>query len=397
MRSSLRFKLVSVLTGTMLLLAAGPVLAVTQADLRSVESKLNATKAKIREGDASKAALGQEIKTADDQLGALENQLRQLNDQAVKAREAKNTITAELDRLRRELAKTQSKLDKATARLKRLTISLNRRAGSAYKNGEVSFLEVLLDANDFSDFIGRFRFLQTIVNLDAKLVRNIKTTKAGIEKARATIDKDRAATQAREDALAIEVKRLDGLASAQLAKNNEVKASINSKQQLIAKIDSEKDSLLTEEAQEDASAKRILAQLAQQGGAAPVVGTPSTSGFIWPVSGPITSGFRPRWGRMHTGIDIGVSYGTPVAAAKAGRVAITDWYGGYGNLIVIDHGGGVTTWYGHNSKFTVGVGQQVSQGQIIAKAGSTGNSTGPHVHFEVRINGNPQNPINYLP
>ncbi len=100
---------------------------------------------------------------------------------------------------------------------------------------------------------------------------------------------------------------------------------------------------------------------------------------------------------MHEGIDISVPYGASVVASKAGRVAIADWYGGYGKLVVIDHGGGVTTWYGHNSEFSVGVGAQVAQGQLIARAGSTGNSTGPHVHFEVRINGNPQNPMNYLP
>lgn len=397
MRSSLRLKLVSGLTGIMLLLTASPVWSATQSDLKAAENKLNTTRAKIRAGDAGKVRLGREVKAADDQLGALESQLRQLSEEAGKARAAKNTITAELDRLRAELAKSQSKLNKATAKLKRLSRSLNRRAGNAYKNGEVSLIEVLLDSQDFSDFITRFRFLQTIVNLDATLVREIKTTKAGIEKARAAIEKDRAATQLREDALAVEVDRLDGLASAQLAKNNEVKASISSKQQLIAKIDSEKNSLLTEEAQEAESARQILAQL-NQGGAVPVVGAPSSSGFIWPVSGSITGQFgESRPGHMHTGIDIAVPTGTPVAASKAGRVAIASYYGGYGNLVVIDHGGGVTTWYGHNSQLTVSVGQQVGQGQLIAKAGSTGHSTGPHVHFEVRVNGNPQNPRNYLP
>lgn len=396
MRSGLRLKLVSGLTGIMLLLTAAPVWSVTTSDLNTVENKLNETRAKIRAGDAGKARLGQEVKAADDQLGALESQLRQLNEEAGKARAAKNTITAELDRLRAELAKSQSKLDKATAKLKRLSKSLNRRAGNAYKNGEVSLLEVLLDSQDFSDFITRFRFLQTIVNLDATLVREIKTTKAGIEKARATIEKDRAATQLREDELAVEVDRLDGLAYAQLTKNNEVKASIDAKEQMMAKIDSDKQAWLASEAEFSASADRIRQQLSQ-GGAVPVVGTPSTSGFIWPASGPVSSPYGPRWGRLHAGIDISVPYGASVVASKAGRVAIAEYYGGYGNLVVIDHGGGVTTYYGHNSGFAVSVGQQVGQGQLIARAGSTGNSTGPHVHFEVRVGGTAQNPRNYLP
>jgi murein DD-endopeptidase MepM/ murein hydrolase activator NlpD len=100
---------------------------------------------------------------------------------------------------------------------------------------------------------------------------------------------------------------------------------------------------------------------------------------------------------MHTGIDIGVPTGSPVWASKAGEVIISSWYGGYGNLIVIDHGNGVSTWYGHNSSLTVSVGQSVSRGQVVAKAGSTGNSTGPHVHFEIRYNGNPVDPVPYLP
>ncbi len=117
---------------------------------------------------------------------------------------------------------------------------------------------------------------------------------------------------------------------------------------------------------------------------------------IWPVHGVLTSGFGWRWGRMHEGIDIAVSNGTPVVAAKAGVVIVAGWMGGYGNLVVVDHGGGVATAYGHNTSVTVGVGQFVEQGQLIAYSGSTGHSTGPHVHFEVRINGSAVDPMGYL-
>ena len=118
--------------------------------------------------------------------------------------------------------------------------------------------------------------------------------------------------------------------------------------------------------------------------------------MIWPVSGPVTSGFGWRWGRMHEGIDIAVPTGTPVAAAASGRVIYAGWMGGYGNLVVIDHGGGIATAYGHNSSIAVGNGSSVSQGQTISYAGSTGHSTGPHVHFEVRVNGSPVDPLGYL-
>ena len=125
--------------------------------------------------------------------------------------------------------------------------------------------------------------------------------------------------------------------------------------------------------------------------------TPSSAGFIWPVQGPITSPFGWRWGRMHEGIDIGVGYGTPIHAAAAGTVIYCGWESGYGNLVVIDHGGNLATAYGHQSSIAVSCGQQVDQGQVIGLVGTTGFSTGPHLHFEVRVDGSPVDPLGYLP
>jgi murein DD-endopeptidase MepM/ murein hydrolase activator NlpD len=110
----------------------------------------------------------------------------------------------------------------------------------------------------------------------------------------------------------------------------------------------------------------------------------------------VTSGFGMRWGRMHEGIDIAVGYGTPVHAAAAGRVVYAGWMSGYGNIVVLDHGGGLSTAYGHNTSVSVSVGQEVAAGQVIASSGSTGHSTGPHVHFEVRVGGQPADPLAYL-
>ena len=125
-------------------------------------------------------------------------------------------------------------------------------------------------------------------------------------------------------------------------------------------------------------------------------GSPSAAGLIWPVLGPVTSPFGWRWGRMHEGIDIGAASGTQIRAAAAGTVIYAGWLGGYGNLDVIDHGGGVATAYGHQSSVAVGNGASVAQGQVIGYVGSTGHSTGPHLHFEVRVNGIPQDPLGYL-
>jgi murein DD-endopeptidase MepM/ murein hydrolase activator NlpD len=123
--------------------------------------------------------------------------------------------------------------------------------------------------------------------------------------------------------------------------------------------------------------------------------TPSASGFIWPVGGPVVSPFGWRWGRMHEGIDIGAGYGAPIVASAAGVVIYAGWMGGYGNLIIIDHGGGVATAYAHQSSFAIG-GGGVSQGQVIGYIGCTGHCYGPHLHFEVRVNGSAVDPLGYL-
>ena len=115
-----------------------------------------------------------------------------------------------------------------------------------------------------------------------------------------------------------------------------------------------------------------------------------------PVSGVLTSRYGYRWGRTHTGIDIGVPMGKPVKAAASGTITFAGWKGSLGNLVVVSHGNGVQTYYGHNSKIVVKAGQKVSQGDVIAKAGSTGRSTGSHVHFEIRVNGSSYNPLGYV-
>ncbi|MBE3577283.1 MAG: M23 family metallopeptidase [Limnochordales bacterium] len=119
--------------------------------------------------------------------------------------------------------------------------------------------------------------------------------------------------------------------------------------------------------------------------------------FTWPVAGPISSYYGPRWGMVHEGIDIAVPTGTPVRAAAGGQVVYAGTYGSYGKLVILDHGNGITTRYGHNSRILVTVGERVERGDVIARSGNTGRSTGPHVHFEIRKDGRPLNPLGYLP
>jgi murein DD-endopeptidase MepM/ murein hydrolase activator NlpD len=184
-----------------------------------------------------------------------------------------------------------------------------------------------------------------------------------------------------------------------VASRNALSAAEQEKRSTLASITENRSEVLAEiedlEAQSAALAARIrAAQQQSSSSATPVV---SGSGQLsWPVSGPVTSGFGSRWGRMHEGIDIAVGEGTPVHAAASGTVIYAGWLEGYGNLVVIDHGNGLSTAYGHNSSLASSLGQSVAAGQVIAYSGSTGHSTGPHVHFEVRLNGSPVDPLGYL-
>jgi murein DD-endopeptidase MepM/ murein hydrolase activator NlpD len=163
----------------------------------------------------------------------------------------------------------------------------------------------------------------------------------------------------------------------------------------IAHIRDESAALAKQEARLSEIISRAEASRMVASDAAPT--SASGAGLIWPARGPVTSEYGYRWGRLHAGIDIGAGTGAPIYAAKAGRVIEAGTMSGYGNVVVIDHGGGFTTLYGHMSRIATTGGASVSRGQVIGYVGSTGQSTGPHLHFETRVNGNPQNPRRYLP
>ena len=171
----------------------------------------------------------------------------------------------------------------------------------------------------------------------------------------------------------------------------------SSRREGLIQVGESKKAFLHEAAGLSAASAALASRIQGSSGSySPPDSTPSAAGLIWPVSGPVTSPFGWRWGRMHEGIDIGVSYGTPIHAAASGRVIYAGWMSGYGNLVAIDHGRGLSTAYGHQSRLAVSVGQTVSQGQVIGYVGCTGHCFGPHLHFEVRINGSPVDPMGYL-
>jgi murein DD-endopeptidase MepM/ murein hydrolase activator NlpD len=270
---------------------------------------------------------------------------------------------------------------------------LEERLVQLYETDEASELEILLQVNSLSDLLEQLDYFHTIGQEDKRIADTIKrlqgemrvarqltaTTKAEVAQATAILAKKTEEQRAARDQL--------------VAERSALAAARSDKQAILANVRQERHADEEDLAAMQAASAAIASKIRSGGSSG--TGAPSAAGLIWPVNGPITSGFGWRWGRMHEGIDIGAACGTPIHAAASGTVVFSGWMDGYGNFVIIDHGNGLATAYGHQSAIYVS-GGHVSQGQVIGAVGSTGHSTGCHLHFEVRVNGTPVNPLNYL-
>lgn len=341
--------------------------------LGNVNNRIKQVKYKIRVNESQK-------KTVLGQLAVVESNLddaqSRLNDNNIKLFDARN-----------DLKLTTERLEKTTRHLNRRQDLLNRRVVDIYEGEDLNYVDVVLGATNMWTFLSRAYYLQQILKADAVLIAQIRQLKTSIE-----TDKQRQAQR---------VEQIASLQTKLIAQRNQISTLANSKQQQISRI--ENDTKLMEQAlaQLEAESQAIEEQIRR------IQSTPAgakraarafTGGLIYPVPGRVTSRFGYRVHpitkvyKLHTGIDIACPTGTPVKAAADGVVIIAKWMTAYGYGVVLDHGGGVQTLYGHNSKLCVSVGQSVKQGEVIAKSGSTGYSTGPHCHFEKRVNGRPVNP-----
>jgi murein DD-endopeptidase MepM/ murein hydrolase activator NlpD len=272
---------------------------------------------------------------------------------------------------------------------------LNARLIEMYESADPTTLDVLLSSESIGDFLDRVDYVHEIDAQDVSITtqvhgardrwRNVraktKVTKARVESVTRTIAVRTAQVRDEKERLLISEKGLSQLKGR--------------KKTQLASVQESKAEYLHEVSGLQAASSQVTATL-QTSGSTSYDSSPSSSGLIWPVNGPVVSPFGWRWGRMHEGIDIGVGYGTPIHAAASGTVVYSGWMSGYGNFVIIDHGGGMATAYGHQSSIAAGNGQSVSQGQVIGYVGCTGHCFGPHLHFEVRINGSPVDPLGYL-
>ncbi len=349
----------------------------------SLDDKLSDIKSQMSDQKSKAAEAQQQVENISDQLRLIQQNLQVVTDEYKGIQKQSNETEEKIDKNKDALAKAEKEL---AARMK----ILDKRIRDIYENGQISYVDVLFGAKDFNDFMTRMDLLKRIIKHDYDLIIKIQDQRKLILEKKAELERDQAA--------------LKELEIAAESKKKEVEASKAKQEKILDKMANDRDT--AERAyQELLEASRQVEQMIRQSRYQVSEGKgsgKSTGTMIWPIDGPITSPFgwrtHPIFGTsiFHSGLDIGGDYGMPVVAADGGVVIYAGWISGYGNAVIIDHGNGVSSLYGHNQSLVVSEGQSVSQGQLISYCGSTGNSTGPHVHFEVRENGTPVSPYNYL-
>lgn len=371
--------------------------AYIMAEDEDLTNQLDSIQQQVNQQNAAKADAETVIGSVSEQLRQIEEQLRQATAELGTIKEQRVAVENDITLNERQLAEAQKRLEGRES-------VFYKRVRDIYINGRLSYLDVVIGSKDFSDFANRLEVLKRIIDSDITLINEIKKERAEIEAHKQKLEADRA--------------KLVELEKAALAKQAEIEQKKAERNVVLQKAQNDRATAMQAIEELNASSAQVSAMLKerQAARAAAAAAAAQSSGgqgasdnwvqgtgqLGWPVSGEITSpyGYRvhPIFGTTiyHSGIDIGVDEGTPVHAADGGVVVWSGWMGGYGYAVVIDHGNGLSTLYGHNSELAVDEGQSVAKGQVISYAGSTGNSTGPHVHFEVRVNGDPVDPMGYL-
>jgi murein DD-endopeptidase MepM/ murein hydrolase activator NlpD len=330
-------------------------------------------------------------------LGNLTKQQKELSRLEQNYGHIKNQLDQTQNKLKntkRELNHLQVQLSKLGSDLQTRQQLLNQRIVVIYKHGFQSYLELLLNAHNFGDFINRYETLSYFISNDLRLIDQIQNTKLDIKSRHIAIETKRQQEEHQFKKIAVLQEEAD-------REQRKMSKKVGRTKEELTKIQQDRASLEKALDEYEKTSREIEASIRkdEQKG----TGELGTGHMIWPVRGRLSSSFGWRYHpvlrkkKLHNGQDIAVPSGTPVLAADSGVVLVSGWQGGYGNFVAIDHGNGISTCYGHNSRLLVQVGDKVQKGQTIALSGSTGLSTGPHVHFEVRRNGTPINPLPYLP
>jgi murein DD-endopeptidase MepM/ murein hydrolase activator NlpD len=390
---------------SILLLAVLALAAPAAGDLgsqkASVDTRIERLHARIAAARAKESALSAQIAAVTTRIRTLEAEV--------------GDVSTKLAVLQSDLALHQRRLDKLAALFRLETSQLHYlqrqyrgalhrladRIVGIYESNEPTTIDVLLASRSFQELLDQLDYLSTIANQDKRIAVEVRDARNAMRSARARTGKVKAKVSSETAVIRVRTEQVAVVRDRLLASRHELSsARTRRRHELAITQESEKEFVGEADALAAVSAQLTARiQAAQASSPPPSSGStsaPSSSGLIWPVSGPVTSPFGMRWGRMHQGIDIGVPYGTPIHAAAAGTVIYCGWMEGYGNLVVIDHHNTLATAYAHQSSIAVQCGQDVAQGDVIGYVGCTGHCTGPHLHFEVRVNGVPVDPLGYL-
>lgn len=379
-----------------MLLLAGPAGADTISDRKqSVDHELANLRDNLEGTRQREAALQGEIAAVTGRIRTLEQEVGDVAKRLAPLEEELRLRELKLNRLN-ALYRVQSERLAFLRREYRIALArLNERLVAIYESEETDAFAVVLSARSFGDLLDAIDYLRQIGREDKRIADVVGAAKADVKVAHGRTKRARDGVEQEARVVAVRVSQARDLRDRLVASRDRLAGGRTAQQQSLASLTAEKRSELAEIDALSRESSRLAAQIqaAQSRSSSP----PAPAGALgWPASGPVTSAYGSRWGRLHEGIDIGAPYGAPIVAAAAGTVIYAGWLGGYGNLVVIDHGGGVATAYAHQSQIAVSVGQVVSRGQTIGYVGSTGYSTGPHVHFEVRVDGRAVDPLGYL-
>jgi murein DD-endopeptidase MepM/ murein hydrolase activator NlpD len=377
---------------------------------REIDERLSSLHSKIAHAKTQEDVLAHEITIVNARISALQ-------DDVARAQQTLNLLEVELAASQRRLDRLTALFTLQTRRLERLRrdygvalARLERRVIDAYETPNVNAIDVMFASTSIGDMLTNIEYVQQIGRQDKRISDQLheardamRATRARTREIRGRVASETAAIKARTDQQHVVTAQL-------ISQQQQLATARESKRSTLSSI-RVNEKQFVEEANELAAVSASLAAKIQASQSAPSptpssppssgIPPPSASGLIWPVSGVLTSPYGPRClangdCSFHPGIDIGASTGTPIRASAAGTVIYAGWLGGYGNLVVIDHGNQLATAYAHQSSTAVGNGSVVSQGQVIGYVGCTGYCFGPHLHYEVRVNGQPVNPLSYL-
>lgn len=342
-------------------------------ELEQIREQIDANRRELQRARRAERSVVGELRQIDQTRDRLSAELRGLESRLRSVRKRQEATQIRVAALSRQLELRERQL---AGRLR----DINR-------SGRVGYIDVLLGAGDFGELVTRFHFFDRIVRADADLIQRTAQERQTWETMREELAEQRA--------------EIETLVQKVGERRRSLRAQEETKRALLRRIERERTTFerLIEELEEDSRRLEVLIPQLVPGTGPGGVGLRLGVAFLWPVRGPVVSGFGMRLHpilrirRMHNGVDIAARWGSPIRAAGPGNVVYTGWFGGFGKMVLIDHGSGVSTLYAHMSRILVRPGQRVASGEVIGRVGSTGLSTGPHLHFEIRVNGRPVDPL----